>query len=437
MKGKFSVALSFLALIAIGAFALAMPPCRADGAWGDATSSIFTACSAVCVTGLSVVDIAAEFSRTGQIAILILVELGCLGLMMCGTFLMIAIGRRLSLSSEFSLMNAYGVEQVKGIKALIVWVVGSTLAFEALGAAALYWRIHDLYLAIFYSIMGFCNAGFSILPGSLASFAGDAFVIVTMGIETIFGSIGFLVLFNLLTFKFIRRSSGGRGRLSLQSRVVLRFTAYLLAVAFAGFVLLEWNGALAGMDTADKFTAAFYQAVTPRTCGFCIVPTESLKPLTRLMYEVLMFIGGAPGSAAAGIKVTTFAVLVYTVSALCRGDHETIISKRVVPIDIVRESIVIFVALSVLVTLTMGILLFTEDGRGIATDALFFEVCSAITTTGLSMGDTTTSLSLPGKICIMAAMFAGRLGALSVVMMIGNRETQRHIRFPAEELVVG
>ena len=437
MKGKFSVALSFLALILLGAVALALPVCRTSGQWGDAMSSLFTACSAVCVTGLTIVDIGGTFTLSGQIVLLTLVEVGCLGLMMCGTFLMIAIGRRLSLSSEFSLMNAYGVEQVKGVKSLILWVISSMLVFELLGAAALYWELRDVYLAIFYSIMGFCNAGFSILPGSLAAFADSPWVVMVLAVESILGSIGFLVLFNLLTFKFVHRSSGGRGRLSLQSRVVLRFTGYLLAAAFVIFLALEWNGALGGMETARKLYTAFYQAVTPRTCGFCLVPTESLKPITRLVYEVLMFIGGAPGSASAGIKVTTFAILIYTLLALCRGDHETIISNRSVPMDTVRESIVIFMALAVFITLVVGVLLVTEDGRGIPTDALFFEVCSAITTTGLSMGDTTMSLSLAGRISIMCAMFIGRLGALSVVMMIGDRESRRHVRYPIEELVVG
>ena len=437
MKGKFSVALSFLMLIALGAVVLALPVCRVSGQWGDVMTSVFTACSAVCVTGLTVVDIAGTFTFTGQIVLLTLVEVGCLGLMMCGTFLMIAIGRRLSLSSEFSLMNAYGVEQVKGVKSLILWVISSMLVFELLGAAALYWKLRDVYLSVFYSIMGFCNAGFSILPGSLAAFADSPWVVIVMAVETILGSIGFLVLFNLLTFKFVHRTSGGRGRLSLQSQVVLRFTGYLLLAAFAIFLALEWNGVLGGMDPGRKLYTAFYQAVTPRTCGFCLVPTESLKPITRLVYEVLMFIGGAPGSAAAGIKVTTFAILIYTLLALCRGDHETIISNRSVPMDTVRESIVIFMALAVFITLVVGVLLVTEDGRGIPTDALFFEACSAITTTGLSMGDTTMSLSAAGRICIICAMFVGRLGALSVVMMIGDRESRRHVRYPMEELVVG
>ena len=150
-----------------------------------------------------------------------------------------------------------------------------------------------------------------------------------------------------------------------------------------------------------------------------------------------MFIGGGPGSAAAGIKVTTLAVLVYTLRAMCRGEQETIISQRAIPYDIVRESIVIVVVLAALVWLVTAALTLTEARSGIASADIFFEAVSAITTTGLSVGDTTARLSTAGKYVIMVAMFLGRLGALSVVMMIGDRETKHHLRFPQEELVVG
>ena len=195
------------------------------------------------------------------------------------------------------------------------------------------------------------------------------------------------------------------------------------------------------MSLEQKLWVGFYQAVTPRTCGFCITPTESLHPLTRLIYEFLMFVGGGPGSAAAGIKVTTFAVLVYTLTAMCRGDTETVISRRVIPMDIVRESLVILMAMIVFAGVITGALFWTETANVTAgktsLDALFFEAVSAVTTTGLSVGSTTANLSSAGRVVILIAMFIGRLGALTVVLMIGDREDKRHIRFPNEELVVG
>ena len=437
MKSRFSLAFGFLALIALGAIALSSPFARAAGTWGSFSDASFTACSAVCVTGLSVVDIASEYSRAGQVVLIVLVELGALGLMALGTFLLVAIGRRLSYAREFSLMNAYGVAGIRGVKGLVVWIVGSMVVVESVGAALLYVRFRDVYRSVFYSVMSFCNAGFSLDPGSLAVFADDPFVLFVLALETILGGIGFLVIYNLCTFRFLRRSSGGKGRLSLHTRVVLRFTFWLLLFAFAAFLLVEWKGTLAGMPLVKKLYVAFYQAVTPRTCGFCVIPTESLHPLTRLVDEFLMFIGGAPGSAAAGIKVTTLAVLVYTLTAMWRGEQETVISQRVIPYDIVRESIVIMMATVLFIALVVAALFVTERGGVISTDALFFEAVSAITTTGLSVGDTTRSLTTEGRFVIMVAMFIGRLGALSVVMMIGDRESKSHVRYPSEELVVG
>ena len=437
MKGRFSVAIGFLALVLAGAVALASPWARAAGTWGDFGAALFTACSAVCVTGLTVVDVGAEFSRTGLVLLTVLVEIGCLGLMTCGTFLMIAIGRRLSLHREFSLMTAYGVPAVKGLRGLILWVVGSMLAIQAAGALALYAQCEDWFRAAFYSAMNFCNAGFSYLPGSLAAWEGSPAAVLVMAALTVLGGIGFLVHFNLCTFKFISFKAASRGRLSLHTKTVLRVSAVLTLVTLVAFLAAEWSRSLDGMPAAKKLWVGVYQAITPRTCGFCLVPTENLQPVTRLIYEVMMFLGGAPGSASGGIKVTTLAVLACTITAMCRGETETVISRRMVTTEVVRESIVILMTIASMVVVTTGILLVTESGTGAATDALFFEAVSAVTTTGLSVGDTTSRLTGGGRAAIMAAMFCGRLGALTVVMMIGDRESKRRIRFPQEEIVVG
>ncbi|MGN0855322.1 MAG: potassium transporter TrkG [Kiritimatiellia bacterium] len=441
MKRRASIAFGFLALIALGAVLLACPWAQTDGAWGNPAETLFTACSAVCVTGLSVVDISATYSWWGQIVLLCLVEVGCLGLMTCGTFLLIAVGRRLSLSREFSLMNAYGVEQVQGLRSLICWVIGSMAVIEAVGAFACYLRLHDVYESVYFAIMSFCNAGFNLRAGWFAGCADDPYLVFVSAFLSIMGGIGFLVIYNLCTFKFMRRRSGGKGQLTLHTRVVLRFTGYLLAAAFVAFLLTEWEGALKGMPFVKKLYVAFYQAVAPRTCGFCIAPTEEVTPLTQLIYEFLMFIGGGPGSATGGIKVTTFAVLCYTLTAMCRGETETVIARKVIPSDIVRESLVILMVLIMITAVLTGALFHTElpsiRAGTVSLHELFFETVSAITTTGLSIGSTTADLSPAGRCVIMVAMFVGRLGALTVVMMIGDRESNRHVRFPTEEIVVG
>ena len=437
MGKRSSIAVGFLALIALGAFALSSPWARMAGTWGNWSDAAFTSCSAVCVTGLSVVDIAKEYSFAGQIVLIVLVEVGALGLMALGTFLLVAIGRRLSFASEFSLMNAYGVAEIRGVKGLLLWVIGSMAVIEAIGAGLLYYRFRDWYLSIFFSVMSFCNAGFSLYSDSLARFAHDPFVLMTLAGETILGGIGFLVIYNLCTFKFLRRKSGARGRLSLHSSVVLRFSLYLTVAAFAVILVSEWNGVLKPFDGLQKLWVALYQAVTPRSCGFTVVPLEALRVPTIEIYEWMMFIGGAPGSVAAGIKVTTFAVIIYTILAMCRGEQETVISRRVISYDVVRESIVIVVAMLLLEAIVFGVLVGVEPCTAESDWQLFFETLSAITTTGLSIGDTTARLTPAGRIVIMIGMFLGRLGALTVVLMIGARESKRHVRYPSEEIVVG
>ena len=437
MRSRLSIVFGFLALIALGAIALSSPWARVAGTWGNWSASAFTACSAVCVTGLTVVDIAREYTFAGQVVLILLVEIGALGLMALGTFLLVAIGRRLSYASEFSLMNAYGVAEIRGVRGLMFWIVGSMLAIEGVGAGLLYYRFHDWYLSAFFSVMSFCNAGFSVYPDSLARFAADPFVLFVLAVETILGGIGFLVIYNICTFKFLRRKSGARGRLSLHSSVVLRFSLYLIAFAFAVFLVCEWNGALKDCSWGQKLWVSFYQAVTPRSCGFTVTPLESLRVPTIEAYEWMMFIGGAPGSVAAGIKVTTFAVIIYTILAMCRGEQETVISRRVISYDVVRESIVIVVAMLLLAALVYGVLVGVEPRSTESDWRLFFESLSAVTTTGLSIGDTTAHLTPAGRMVIMVGMFCGRLGALTVVLLIGSRESKRHVRYPNEELVVG
>ena len=437
MKGRFTLAFGFLALIALGTVALSSPWARMAGTWGNWSDAAFMACSATCVTGLAVVDIAREYTFAGQVALIVIVEIGALGLMALGTFLLVAVGRRLSYANEFSLMNAYGVAEIRGVRGLVVWIVSSMLLIESVGAGLLYYRLHDWYKSIFFSVMSFCNAGFSLYSDSVARFAADPFVVFVMAAETILGGIGFLVIYNLCTFKFRRRTSGARGRLSLHSSVVLLVSLLLTGFAFAAFLVLEWNGALGGYGWAQKLWVGFYQAVTPRSCGFSIVPLEALKKSTVSVYEFLMFVGGAPGSVAAGIKVTTLAVIVCTVLAMCRGEQETVIMRRVVSYDIVRESIVILVVLLLLGVFVSGVLIAHEPPFAGSDARLGFEAISAITTTGLSIGDTTSRLTPVGRLIVMAAMFVGRLGALTVVLMIGARESKRHVRYPSEELVVG
>lgn len=445
------LAAGFLAAIVVGAVLLACPFARTAGNWGGIVDSLFTACSAVCVTGLAVMDTGREFTVFGQSVLMCLVELGGLGVMTFGTFLLVVAGRRLSLESESSLMSAYGFERTRGLRQLAIAVVGVMLLSEALGAVGLWYAItrgepcfkealfnsKAWFEAVFYSVTGFCNAGFTLSSDSLIGLSNNNLFVWTIAALCFTGGIGFLVIVNLFTVKFWCKNRKSRGNLSLHSKTVLAVTAILVIGGTAGFLLLEHSRTLSGLGWGGKTAGAFLQTVVSHTAGFTTVSMSESHPTTHLLTEALMFVGGSPGSTAGGIKTTTFAVLVCTLAAMCRGRRETTLFKRTLSVDVVRESIVIVMCALLLICLAFGVLLVTENGRpGCDFDKLLFETVSAVTTTGLSLG-ATPCLSPEGKCIVMVCMFLGRLGAISAVMMIGRREDNRLIKYPAGELVVG
>ncbi len=448
MKCKWLIVFGFLGAILLGAVLFMLPISSPTHTWMRPGDALFTACSAVCITGLTVVDVGRDLSCFGQAVLLCLVQLGCAGIMTCATFFLVVVGRRISLASEFTLMNAYGVSGVRGFRSLVVWVVAAMFVIEVLGTLLLWFQFtldqpiqaallngRAWYRAYFFAVMAFCNAGFSLDPGSIAGFQNQPFVIVTMGVLVILGGVGFLVIYNLCTVKFWRRNLMKRGRLTLHARVVLQWTFLFSLLMFALFYLLEWKGALTDYAPSSRPAIAFFQAVTPRTCGFTVVPVEDLHPAMRFLSEVMMFIGAAPGGAGGGIKITTFAVFLTTLLAICRGNRDTVMFRRAVPEAVVREAIVIVIVFGALVTCAMTVLLVSEEG--LSFEYLLFETVSAVSTTGLSCADTTVSLSAVGRAVIMVCMFCGRLGAIAIVMLIGGQDERITIRYAKEELVVG
>ena len=448
MKNRWLIVFGFLGAILLGAFLFMLPVSTQSHTWMRPMDALFTSCSAVCITGLTVIDVGRDLSLFGQTVLLCLVQLGCLGIMTCATFFLVVVGRRISLASEFSLMNAYGVSGVRGFRSLVVWVVSAMLVIEAAGAIVLWFQFtfdqpvgealangRAWYRAFFFAVMSFCNAGFSLDPGSISGFQDQPFVLVTLGVLVILGGLGFLVIYNVCTVKFWRRKLVKRGRLSLHARVVLQWTFFFSLLMYVLFYFLEWKGALSDYGAASRPAVAFFQALTPRTCGFTVVPVEDLQPATRFLSEVMMFIGAAPGGAGGGIKITTFAVFLTTLLAICRGHRDTVMLERAVPEEVVREATVIVIVFAALVTCAMTVLLVSESG--ISFEYLLFETVSAVTTTGLTCADTTVSLSNVGRVVIMVCMFCGRLGAIAIVMLIGGQDERTSIRYAKEELVVG
>lgn len=453
MKTRLLIVLGYLGTILVGALLLALPISSPAHTWMNPMDALFTACSAVCITGLSVIEVGVVLSRFGQSVMLVLVQIGTVGIMTTCTFFLVLAGRRLSLSSEFELQSAIGTKSIRGIRGLILWVVCSMLFLEAVGTVAL----HELFMAdaaihanspvagnspwfraYFYSVMAFCNAGFSIDPGSLAVFQAQPYILLTMGCLVILGGVGFLVIYDLCTIQFWRRNLVKRGHLSLHTRVVLLSTLIGFVGMFAFFMLLEWNHSLEPFSLAEKLAVGFFQAITPRTCGFTVVPIHETQPAVRFISEVLMFIGAAPGGAGGGIKVTTLAVFIVTLLAICRGQRDCVMFKRSIPEAVVREAIVIVMVFAAMITAGMTVLLISEAGNPeLPFENLLFEMVSAVSTTGLRCGNTTASLSLVGRIVLMVCMFGGRLGALAVVLLIGGQEERTTIHYPKEQIIVG
>ena len=451
LSPQWLMALGFLFAILIGTFLLTLPVASTNGRGTDPVSALFTATSATCVTGLSVIDIGTELTLFGQLVVLTLIQIGGLGITTFGTFLLVIVGRRLSVQSEFVLMSSYGIDEVNGLRSLLRWTMGLTFLIEGIGAILLWTRyllhapeLHlppgiwpPIYYAVFHSVSSFCNAGFSLHHDNLIPFQTDPFFLGIIDLLIVLGGLGFLVLYNLITTKFWRRNLKMRGRVTLHSKITLMATLLLIALGAIAFMCQEWDNTLKDLPLVHKITCSLFQSITPRTAGYNVVDMGQITETTRFTTNLLMLVGGSPGSAAGGVKTTTLVVLIMTIFAICKNRRETVIFSRTIPNAIVREALVIFILSISLVLTAFGVLLWTE--APLKTDdasKLMFETISAFATVGLSINHTPT-LSLAGRLVIILCMYVGRLGPLAVALLIGTREESQRIRHPEEEIVVG
>ncbi len=450
VKPEWVVVRAFVAAILVGACALCLPVCNRSGAWTPPLTALFTATSATCVTGLSVVDIGSHFSWAGQWVILAMIQMGGLGIMTFGTFLLIAVGRRLGLQEEFVLINSMGFDRIRGLPSLLKRAFFFTALFELAGTAIIATRLHGwhglsfpaaLYAAFFHSVSAFCNAGFSLYPENLIPLREDSVILMTLAALVVLGGIGFLVLHDLSSIRFWRRDLILRGRLALHTRIVLKTTAILLVVGWGLFAWFEWGRTLAPLGRPDKVLVALFQSVTPRTAGFNAVDMALVHPATLWLTLILMFIGGSPCSTAGGIKTTTIAVLFRVALAMVTGRREIESHGRTIPAKAVREGLAVFMLSAAFVTVAFVTLLLIENppvlsASASAADELLFEAVSAFGTVGLSTG-ITPFLSAAGQGVIILLMFVGRVGPLTLALTLGRKGVRQAVRFPEEEVIVG
>lgn len=440
---------SFLGLIGFGTVGLRFLPGLYVGPGLGWVDSLFTATSAVCVTGLIVVDTATRFTLAGQAFVLLLIQLGGLGIITFTTLVIQAFGRRVSLHAEAAATSHADVAPDLDLTRLVRSVVGLTLLFEAVGAAILFllWRDRfpageAAWHAVFQSISAFCNAGFSTFSDSLVGFRTDPAALSVIMALIVAGGLGFLVLeeLRLRTFARDRRSLM---RLSLHSRLVLWVTGILLVVGWAAFAWLEWNHSLAGLSVADKAANSLFMSVTPRTAGFNTVDYSQTTVSSNFFTILLMSVGGSPGSTAGGIKTTTAALIALLAVARLRGYSLAHFDRRSIPAETVQRAVGLFVIAFGIVTvgilLLAGIHLGGTGGSGHGRFlAIMFEAVSAFNTVGLSMGETPI-LSEGGRILIVILMYLGRVGPLSFAAAIAVEEppATREFRYAYEDVIVG
>ncbi len=428
----------FASVILIGAVVLMLPVSSVRGTFTSPVDALFTATSAVCVTGLIVVNTASHWSTFGKAVILLLIQAGGLGIMTIATGHALVTGRRVGLWERMAIQEQTGFWTLQGLVLLVKRIILTTALFESAGALILTLVFHfsgglslgeSIWFGVFHSVSAFCNAGFDITGRSFVDFVDNATLVLTVTSLIIAGGIGFHVLVDLYETR-------GRFReMKLHSKIAIKTTLWLLLAGTALALLLEHGnpGTMGNLDAKGKILASWFLSVTPRTAGFNTVPTEALRSATAFLVILLMFVGASPGGTGGGIKTSTFAILVRSVTGFVKREPDVTFGVRRVPESTVVKAVVIFaVALGLIVTSTL-VLCITEEAEFL--DVLF-EVVSAFGTVGLSRG-ITGSLTAVGKITLILTMFAGRLGPLTLAMALSTPRPSPDIRYPEEKVSVG
>jgi trk system potassium uptake protein len=435
--------LSFAVLILVGTGLLSLPVAWGTGRRIGVLDALFTATSAVCVTGLITVDTARAWSPFGQGVILGLIQLGGLGILTFSTFFLLLLGRSVTLTQHSVLARSHGHLGHLHMRSLVVRIVTYAFAIEAVGAVLLSFAFardgelaSGVWRGVFHAVSAFCNAGFSLFSTSLEGYAGSWIVNLTVVSLILLGGIGFVVISDIESWVRHRGQ-----RLSLHSKVILTTTAVLIAGAAVCFFFFEYQNVLRGRPWDEVILVSLFQAVTPRTAGFNTVSYDRLTNSALMMTIILMFVGGSPGSTAGGIKTSTAAILFGILISRARGMRHATLFRRTVPERVVGEAIAI-VLLSMAVVMGMTFVLqWTElhdlAHPGVRGDflSLNFEAVSAFGTVGLSMGET-PGLGATSKLVIIALMFIGRLGPLTLAIALGRRRRVEY-QYAEEEVLVG
>jgi trk system potassium uptake protein len=425
----------YFSIIILGTILFMLPIATVNSKGLNLIDALFTATSATCVTGLVVVNTSRTFTVFGQLVIMILIQIGGLGLMTMSTMVAFFIGKKISLKERLLIQEDMNQFKISGLVRLVRYVLGLTFIIEALGAVFLFLGLikersffQSIYFSIFHSISAFNNAGFDLFENSLTNFKGNCIVNIVVILLIIIGGLGFGVIVEVFDKRNIKNTS-------LQTKIVLTMTAILIITGFLSVFLLEFNNnsTIGNLSFGKKIMSSIFLSVTSRTAGFNTIPTAGLRGSTLFIIIVLMFIGASPGSTGGGIKTTTFGVLLITMWSMIIGKRDIEIYNRQL------EKEVIFKALSIIM-LSFGLLIFVTVLLTVVEDIDFlkvlFESVSAFGTVGLSTG-ITPSLSEFGRLLITMTMFTGRVGPLTLALAFAERKRNGMYHYPKEKIMVG
>ncbi len=432
--------LSFALLILIGTVLLSLPVSSLGETPIPVPDALFTATSAVCVTGLTVITPAADLSRFGQIVLICLIQVGGLGFLTFSTLLFMILGKRLTLKNRLVLRESLNTDSLSGLTGLIRWIFTLTISIELTGAALLAIRFipqygpgEGVYLSIFHAVSAFCNAGFDLFgANSLIPLNNDPLILIPVMLLITFGSMGFTVMSDIIEN---RRFS----RLSVHTRLVLILSGTLTLSGALFTALLEWNnpstlGSLPGIW--EKLLNSLFQSVTLRTAGFAAVDQASLRQSTKFLNCLYMFIGAAPASTGGGVKLTTFASLIMLVISIAQGREQTIVFKHTISRKTLeRAACILLIAVGVLFT-DILLLCITDPSQPLS--SIMYEAVSALATVGLSCS-MTGSMSAAGRLIIIVTMFIGRVGPLTLALALASRQTtvRDKLKYPEAGILIG
>ncbi|MEM8777700.1 MAG: TrkH family potassium uptake protein [Cyanobacteria bacterium P01_G01_bin.49] len=448
-----TICLGFLAVIAIGTLLLMLPFATHDGSWNNPLIALFTSTSAVCVTGLIVVDTGSYFSFWGQLIILLLIQVGGLGYMTTTTFLILLLGRRFDLRQKLALQESFDRPFLQGnSKSIITSIIATTLIFEIAGILLMlnvfsqrYSTGEGLWLAIFHSISAWNNAGFSLFSDSLMGFEDSVTINLVIPLLIIFGGIGYQVIIEMYT-SIIHKLKNRQERLvfSLNFKVVISTTLTLLIIGAIIFFVIEYHNksTLGSLDFKSKLLAAWFHSVTTRTAGFNSIDIGKMSIAGLFLTMGLMFVGASPSGTGGGIKTTTLRILTNCTRSVLRGNDEVVMFRREVPVSLILKSVAVVFGSSNMVVLITFLIYLIEASinplffENFSSLQVLFEVISAFATVGLSTG-ITASLSPFSQLLLVLTMYTGRVGILLFMAAIAGETRPRVVQYPEETLLVG